>query len=256
MPEYTLDDIERWDAKIKEKVESFGLDPYPQIFELCDYNQMIGYIAYSGMPSRYPHWSFGKTYEKQKTLYELGIAGLPYEMVINSNPCLAYLMVDNSLLLQILTIAHVYAHNDFFKNNFNFQHIRAEFTLEKFKAHADRIRKYSEDPRIGLRKIEPILDAAHSLSLSCRRYASVKKGLTSKPSKPEKNGETHEFTEKSIGLAELAKETDTERVFPQEPEEDILIFIRDNNRKLTEWQKDLLTIVNEESQYFIPQIET
>ena len=73
------------------------------------------------MPSHYPHWSFGKSYEKTKTMYDHGVSGLPYEMVINSDPCLAYLMRDNSLCLQILTIAHVYGHNDFFKNNFTFQ---------------------------------------------------------------------------------------------------------------------------------------
>ena len=87
------------------------------------------YMAYSGMPSHYPHWSYGKAYEKLKTLYDHGVSGLPYEMVINSNPALAYLMRDNSLCLQILTIAHVYGHNDFFKNNFTFKSTRAEFTI-------------------------------------------------------------------------------------------------------------------------------
>ena len=82
---------------------------------------MLGYMAYSGMPSHYPHWSYGKSYEKLKTLYDHGVSGLPYEMVINSNPAIAYLMRDNSLLLHILTIAHVYGHNDFFKNNFTFR---------------------------------------------------------------------------------------------------------------------------------------
>ena len=75
---------------------------------------MLGYMAYHGMPSHYPHWSFGKAFEQTKTMYDHGVSGLPYEMVINSNPALAYLMRDNSLCLQILTIAHVYGHNDFF----------------------------------------------------------------------------------------------------------------------------------------------
>ena len=121
MADYTLKDLEYWDARIREKVEEFGLDCYPQEFELCDHNQMLGYMAYSGMPSHYPHWSYGKAYEKLKTLYDHGVSGLPYEMVINSSPALAYLMRDNTLCLQILTIAHVYGHNDFFKNNFTFQ---------------------------------------------------------------------------------------------------------------------------------------
>ena len=81
-------------------------------------------------------------------------------MVINSNPAIAYLMRDNTLLLQILTIAHVYGHNDFFKNNFTFKSTRAELTIEIFKAHAMRVRRYVEDPSIGVEKVERILDAA------------------------------------------------------------------------------------------------
>jgi len=118
MANYELKDLVEWDERIREKVVEFGLDCYPQEFELCDHTGMLGYMAYSGMPSHYPHWSYGKAYEKLKTLYDHGISGLPYEMVIASNPALAYLMRDNTLLLQILTIAHVYGHNDFFKRNF------------------------------------------------------------------------------------------------------------------------------------------
>jgi stage V sporulation protein R len=134
MAAWSVQDLETWDATIREHVERIGLDCYPQEFELCDHTQMLGYMAYSGMPSHYPHWSYGKAYEKLKTLYDHGVSGLPYEMVINSNPALAYLMRDNSLLLQILTIAHVYGHNDFFKNNFTFRTTRAEFTTSTFKA--------------------------------------------------------------------------------------------------------------------------
>src|SRR6185295_13914378 len=148
---------------------------YPQEFELCDHNQMLGYMAYSGMPAHYPHWSYGKAYEKLKTLYDHGVSGLPYEMVINSNPSLAYLMRDNSLCLQILTMAHVYGHNDFFKNNFTFKTTRAEFTIGTFKSHAERIRSYVDSPSIGYERVESIIDAAHALSLQCRRNLAVKK---------------------------------------------------------------------------------
>ena len=165
---YTLEDLQDWNHRIIELVERFGLDPYAQEFEICDYEQMISYMVYSGMPSHYPHWSYGKSFEKLKTLYDYALTGLPYEMVINSNPAIAYLMRDNTLALQVLTMAHVYGHNDFFKNNFTFRTIRAEFTIETFKAHANRVRQYIEDPSIGLEKVERILDAAHALSLQCR----------------------------------------------------------------------------------------
>ena len=112
--ELSLDKLEQWDERIVELVERYGLKPYPQEFEISDHSEMLGYMSYGGIPSRYPHWSFGKSYEREKTLYDYGVGGLPYEMVINTNPCLAYLMVDNTALLQILTMAHVYGHNDFF----------------------------------------------------------------------------------------------------------------------------------------------
>ena len=135
MPNWELSELIEWDEKIRGKVEEFGLDCYPQEFELCDHTGMLGYMAYTGMPSHYPHWSYGKSYEKLKTLYDHGVSGLPYEMVINSSPALAYLMRDNTLCLQILTIAHVYGHNDFFKNNFTF---RSMSTVWKLSASSRR----------------------------------------------------------------------------------------------------------------------
>lgn len=256
MSGYTIKELEGWDERIKKVVESFGLDPYPQIFEMCDHNQMIGYMAYSGMPSRYPHWSFGKQFEKQKTLYDYGIAGLPYEMVINSNPCLAYLMQDNSLLLQILTIAHVYAHNDFFKNNFMFKNTHALYTLETFKAHADRLRKYYEHPKIGIRKVEDILDAAHALSLNCSRFPPVQKKL--QDDEEESENERDYYRHSTFGPPRKADEkpNDVDKKVPSEPDQNILLFIRDHNRNMPEWAKDILTIVHEEARYFVPQIET
>src|SRR6187401_3465850 len=173
--EYSIADLERWNDRIVELVQRFGLDPFPQEFEICDHEDMLSYMVYSGMPAHYPHWSYGKNFEKLKTLYDYGVSGLPYEMVINSNPSIAYLMRDNSLLLQILTIAHVYGHNDFFKNNFTFQSTRAEYTIGTFKAHADRVRSYVDRPSIGYDKIESLMDAAHALSLQCRRNLAVKK---------------------------------------------------------------------------------
>src|SRR5918992_1011671 len=147
---YNVEELEEWNQRIFALAKSFGLDLFPQEFEICDHEQMLAYMAYSGMPSHYPHWSYGKSYERLKTLYDYGVSGLPYEMVINSKPSVAYLMRDNTLLLQILTIAHVYGHNDFFKSNFTFKATRPKYTVETFKAHADRVRQYVEDPSIGL----------------------------------------------------------------------------------------------------------
>ncbi len=253
---YSISDLESWDARIREKVQEVGLSCFPQEFELCDHNQMLSYMSYSGMPAHYPHWSYGKAFEKLKTLYDYGVSGLPYEMVINSNPSLAYLMRDNSLLLQILTIAHVYAHNDFFKNNFVFRSTRPEYTLANFKVRGDRIRSYIEDPSIGMDRVENVLDAAHAVSLQCRRNLGVRKTTEQ---------------EERLRLLDLARpkidefarihrrqpplEVDLRKV-PLAPDEDLLLFIRDHNPYLAEWEKDVLTIVHEEASYFIPQIET
>ncbi len=256
MAEWDVKDLEGWDEKIRAKVQEYGLSCFDQEFEVCDHNQMLGYMAYSGMPSHYPHWSYGKSFEKLKTMYDYGVSGLPYEMVINSDPSIAYLMTDNSFCLQVLTIAHVYGHNDFFKNNFTFKSTQAEYTISRFKVHADRVRSYLEDPSIGVEKVEWIMDAAHGLSLQCRRNLAIKK-LTLR----EQRERLIEAARPAADpFADLHQQEDTEapnlNKLPASPEEDLLLFIRDHNRKLSDWERDLLTIVHETAQYFIPQMET
>jgi stage V sporulation protein R len=253
---YTIDDLERWNERIINLVERFGLDPYPQEFEICDHEDMLSYMVYSGMPSHYPHWSYGKNFEKLKTLYDYGVSGLPYEMVINSNPSIAYLMRDNTLALQVLTIAHVYGHNDFFKNNFTFKSTGALYTIESFKSHATRVRHYVEDPSIGLERVEALLDAAHALSLQCRRNLAIKKPSPTE----ERQLKLDEATPAADPFSTVHRrreqaEPDLKKV-PLFPDEDLLLFIRDHNPLLSEWEKDLLTIVHEEARYFVPQIET
>ena len=246
-----------WEAKIFELVQAYGLSPYPQEFEICDHFEMIGYMSYSGMPSRYPHWSFGKSYEREKMMYDYGVGGLPYEMVINTNPCLAYLMRDNTDLLQILTVAHVYGHNDFFANNFTFKSgLDAKYALEMFRNHAMRIRQYIEDPSIGQQQVEDIIDAAHALSLQRSRNFAVKEL-------------SHEEDEKRLMELAAPKPDPWENINPKQiyiqpalnkiplsPDFNIVKFIAKYGPNLPTWQRDILSIVDEESKYFIPQIET
>jgi stage V sporulation protein R len=254
--EYSIADLECWNDRIVELVQRVGLDPFSQEFEVCDHEDMLSYMVYSGMPSHYPHWSFGKNFEKLKTLYEYGVSGLPYEMVINSNPSIAYLMRDNTLALQVLTIAHVYGHNDFFKNNFTFRSTRAEYTIETFKGHANRVRQYIEDPSIGLERVEAILDAAHALSLQCRRNLAIKKPSIAE----EREMKVYEATPRADPFSAIHRRQERPapdlNKEPLYPDEDLLLFIRDHNRQLAEWEKDLLTIVHEQARYFVPQIET
>jgi len=156
----------------------------------------------------------------------------------------------------VLTIAHVYGHNDFFKNNYNFQATRAEYTLSTFKAHATRVRTYVEDPSIGIEKVESILDAAHALSLQCRRNLGVKKlDLEADRERLLDAARPREDPFHALHRRLEYQAPDLKKI-PPSPEEDLLLFIRDYNPFLAEWEKDLLTIVHEQANYFIPQIET
>ncbi len=261
MTDFSINDLEYWNERIEEVAKECGLDYYNQEFEIINYEDMIGYESYVGMPSHYPHWSYGKSYERIKTLHKYNLTGLPYEMVINSNPCLAYLMKDNSLLLQVLTIAHVYAHNDFFKNNRLFKiGTKAEYTVEMFKNHANRIREYISDPSIGYGRVEKILNAAHAVKLQTERVAEFR----NKKEQPKRS--TSVLTdvimdfpnlERYAGRSAEDKDTQTneEMKIPERPEEDILRFIIQYGR-LQSWEQDIIAIVREEAQYFLPQIET
>lgn len=254
--DYLLSDLEDWNKKIEKIVEEVGLDCYPQEFEVIGYNDMLAYEAYVGMPSKYPHWSYGKAYEKNKTLYSFNMTGLPYEMVINSDPSLAYLMRENTLLLQILTMAHVYGHNDFFKNNRLFRDgTRADKTIEMFKLDADIIRGYINDPSIGYSEVERVIDAAHSIRYQVPRVIGVKKVSEEKI----KQGMLDDYAKKREQRSILDQYEEIEMLdiskIPLEPDDDVIQFII-NYGDLEDWERNILSIVRRESMYFIPQIET
>ncbi len=254
--DYLLSDLEDWNKKIEKIVEEVGLDCYPQEFEVIGYNDMLAYEAYVGMPSKYPHWSYGKAYEKNKTLYSFNMTGLPYEMVINSDPSLAYLMRENTLLLQILTMAHVYGHNDFFKNNRLFRDgTRADKTIEMFKLDADIIRGYINDPSIGYSEVERVIDAAHSIRYQVPRVIGVKKVSEEKI----KQGMLDDYIRKREQRSILDQYEEIEmpdiNKIPLEPDDDLIQFII-NYGDLEDWERNILSIVRRESMYFIPQIET
>ena len=254
--DYTVEDLKIWNEKIEKKVEEYGLDFYPQEFEMIGFNDMIGYESYVGMPSRYPHWSFGKSYEKNKMLYSLNLTGLPYEMVINSDPCLAYLMKDNTVLLQILTMAHVYGHNDFFKNNRLFkQGTKAKYTLEMFNLNSKIIREYIDDPSIGYEKVERILDAAHAIKYQVGRTIGVKE-LSDNEIKESiiKDYESKKENRSFLDSYEEIKLPNLDKI-QLEPVDDIMGFIIEYG-SLKEWEKTILSIVKREAEYFLPQIET
>lgn len=254
--EYNVSTLEEWNEIIEKKAIEFGLKFYPQEFEIIGFNEMLGYEAYVGMPSKYPHWSYGKAYDKNKTLYSLNMTGLPYEMVINSDPCLAYLMRENTLLLQILTMAHVYGHNDFFANNRLFvEATKAKNGIEMFKLDAEIIRGYINDPNIGYEKVEKILDAAHAIRYQIPRVSGVKE--LSDNELRESLISDYNYKKENRGILDSNEEIpfpDISKI-PIEPCDDVLGFIIKYG-SLEEWGKNILRIVKRETQYFMPQIET
>jgi stage V sporulation protein R len=254
---FDVNELQKWDDTIQELVRRFGLNCYPQEFEICDHNEMLGYMAYTGMPSHYPHWSYGKSFERQKTMYDYGVSGLPYEMVINSSPCLAYLMRDNTLLLQVLTIAHVYGHNDFFANNFTFTSgTKAQYALEMFKSHGNRISTYMEDPSIGVERVEEAIDHAHAICYQRSRNLAIQQlSMEDQRIRAWERAQPKEDDWREIHPPQEYVAPNLTKV-PLEPQENLLQFIAKFNPYLPEWKRDILLIVDKQTQYFMPQMET
>ncbi|MED0704968.1 SpoVR family protein, partial [Aneurinibacillus aneurinilyticus] len=254
--------LERAVDEITEIATGFGLDFYPMRYEVCPADIIYTFGAY-GMPTRFSHWSFGKSFHRMKLQYDLGLSKI-YELVINSNPCYAFLLDGNSLIQNKLIVAHVLAHCDFFKNNVRFSQTNRDM-VESMAATAERLREY--EIRYGKQTVEEFLDAIlaiqeHVDPSLCRHFSWAED--------PEKTraeleiGHKHPYGDlwlldeeeqkRKITAEEEAKKR-TER-FPPEPEKDLLLFIEEFSPRLENWQRDVLTIMREEMLYFWPQIET
>ena len=245
MSDWTEADLLHWDEKIIRVAEDLGLDWHPIDYEIIDYHEMLGAMAYTGLPTHYRHWSYGKEYERTHTLYNMGQTGLPYEMIINSNPSIAYLMRENPLYIHLLTMAHCIGHSDFFKQNRMFLDTNPDHIIDKFKAAARYVRKLIEDPSIGIERVEKILDAAHSIKYQVPRTS----GITYKSRE-----EIIELEKKKMFKDPLYK-PNLEKI-PLHPEYNLLKFIAEHSKHLKEWERNLILIVEESSKYFIPQALT
>jgi len=244
--DWSVDLLAEYDDRICEIAKSEGLDWYPIQYEICDYYSMIGHMSYHGLPTSYGHWSFGKSFERTHQMYNLGAEGLPYELIINSNPSIAYLMKENPAYLQILIMAHCVGHFDFFKNNRMFKDTRPETIIQRMRNAKKRVQEYTEDPHIGIEAVEEVLDAAHALQFQTYRTPGQRP--------------THsEIKQKYIDLINSDKDGKWKdfdiRKIPLEPEYDLLGFIRDHG-DLDDWKVDLIDIVRDSAAYFIPQIQT
>jgi len=152
-------ELARIQEQMRRHAEAYGLECYPVIFELVDHDQLNAVAAYGGFPTRYPHWRFGMEYERLCKGYSYGLQKI-YELVINNDPCYAYLMKSNELVDQKLVMAHVYGHCDFFKCNEWFRHTNRK-AMDEMANHGNRIRRYMD--RFGVEQVEEFIDCCLSI---------------------------------------------------------------------------------------------
>ncbi|MED4563017.1 SpoVR family protein [Bacillus altitudinis] len=248
--------LQRAIDEITEIAEGFGLDFYPMRYEICPAEIIYTFGAY-GMPTRFSHWSFGKQFHKMKLHYDLGLSKI-YELVINSNPCYAFLLDNNSLVQNKLIVAHVLAHCDFFKNNCRFQNTKRDM-VESMSAAAERIKEYEHIH--GTKEVESFLDAV--LALQEHIDPSLVRSKLSwnlddedeyEEDKPKRQTPYDDLW--GMDEPKTREKKKTIKQFPPKPEKDILLFIEAHSRELEAWQRDVLTMLREEMLYFWPQLET
>lgn len=236
-----LAELEYAIAEIMEIADGFGLDYFPMRYEICPSDMIYTFGAY-GMPTRFGHWSFGKAFHKMKLQYDLGL-GKIYELVINSNPCYAFLLEGNSLIQNKMIVAHVLAHCDFFKNNCRFAATNRDM-IETMSATAERIKHY--ELRYGRNQVEQFIDAV----------IAIQEHIDPQLIQPHHMNKRRQM-EKLIELTKNDAQDQGELpLFPPKPEKDIVWFIQEYSSTLEEWQRDIMSMLRNEMLYFWPQMET
>ncbi len=268
--EWTFQKLETTYAAIQEIAEEdLGLEVYPNQIEIISSEQMLDAYCAIGMPLMYQHWSFGKRFVHEETMYRKGFQGLAYEIVINSNPCISYYMEENTMAMQTLVLAHAaFGHNHFFKNNYLFQQwTDAEAILDYLEFAKGYIAKCEE--RHGLDAVEEILDAAHALMdqgvFRYRRQNFVTERQRQERAEARQAYEDQTYNDLWRTLPKVADSKDpseTEKLLAERkkqlnlPEENLLYFIEKNSPALEPWQREMLRIVRNLAQYFYPQKQT
>jgi spore cortex formation protein SpoVR/YcgB (stage V sporulation) len=261
--EWTFELIEKYHAEIENIAEEYGLDTYPNQIELITAEQMLDAYASVGMPIGYSHWSFGKHFIQNEQQYRRGRMGLAYEIVINSNPCIAYLMEENTMMMQALVIAHAsYGHNSFFKGNYLFRAWTDAEAIIDYLVFAKRFISECEE-RYGIDEVENLLDSCHALqNHGVDRYKRpYPVSMREEQERLEEReaylqSQVNDLWHKTIPQKEIAEEASKQQNFPQEPQENILYFIEKNAPLLEPWQREVVRIVRKIGQYFYPQRQT
>ncbi|MBI5481246.1 MAG: SpoVR family protein [Deltaproteobacteria bacterium] len=270
LPAY-LSDVQK---EIEGYACEYGLDFFHTIFEILDYQRMHEVAAYGGYPTRYPHWRFGMEYEQLSKGHTYGLSKI-YEMVINNDPCYAYLLEGNSIVDQKMVMAHVFAHCDFFKNNFYFSKTNRKM-IDGMANHATRLRRHVE--RQGIERIEGFIDVCLSLDdlidpsapfvpkakprteLEQDRARESAAAQTREVPKPRAKSYMDKYINPPDFIArqqqrDKARQEEAQRRFPPKPERDVLRFLLEH-APLQRWERDVLETIRDESYYFLPQRQT
>ena len=260
--EWDFDALTRYDEAIGRVAQAYGLDCYPHVLEVISAEQMMDAYASIGMPVYYHHWSFGKHFLATENRYKRGQMGLAYEIVINSDPCIAYLMDENTLPMQALVIAHAaYGHNSFFKGNHLFKQWTSADAIIDYLVFARNYIAQCEEQH-GVEAVERLLDACHALSnVGVDRYKRSPKQSLEKETLRQKEREEYMQAQVNDLWRTLPRRAETEEAreekrFPEEPEENLLYFIEKNAPLLEPWQREIVRIVRKIGQYFYPQRQT
>ncbi len=264
--DWDFDTLRRIHDAVREvAVGELGLDVYPGRIEVITAEQMLDAYASTGMPLFYKHWSFGKHFAQHEAVYRQGLMGLAYEIVINSDPCLCYVMEENTATMQTLVIAHAaFGHNHFFKTNYLFrQWSDADGILDYLEFARGYIARCEE--RYGHAAVERVLDAAHALmSHGVHRYPRKRRPDLRSEERRERERRQHQEqiyndlwrTVPKKELRDGGASEERRRALLELPQENILYFLEKTAPRLQPWQREILRIVRHVAQYFYPQRQT
>ncbi|NRQ42693.1 SpoVR family protein [Rheinheimera sp. YQF-2] len=260
-PDWTFDLLDAYHREIARVAAHYRLDTYPNQIEVITAEQMMDAYSSVGMPLGYHHWSYGKKFIQTEQNYKRGNMGLAYEIVINSNPCIAYLMEENTITMQALVMAHAcYGHNSFFKNNYLFRTWTDAGSIIDYLLFARNYISQCEE-KYGISEVEEMLDSCHALmNYGVDRYKRPQQISLDEEQKRQQEREAYLQSQvndlwRTIPVKAATAEHKTVR-FPAEPQENILYFIEKNAPLLKSWQREIVRIVRKISQYFYPQKQT
>ncbi len=265
-------ELEAMRREARRLAESVGLDPTPVIFGVVDYDQLNEYSAYDGFPERFPHWSFGMSYDyfRKRSAYS---GWWTYELVLNTEPAIAYLRESNTPVENKGVMVHVYGHTDFFKHNRWFSKTPKDM-IKIMHTHAQRIEEYMN--KYGVAQVESFIDRVLSIQYEIDQYAPfikrrwhhpledrAEEGREREPKRiPVKRDYMDRFVnppawveERRSKLQKQHAQRPRDETELAKPQKDLLAFLVKHGR-LEDWQKDILAMVREESLYFVPQIQT